>query len=68
MGEYTIIIKKELIKKINSSMSIESQLVDIMIKEKVTLKEAINILNVNDSNLSKKDIYNASLNLKDLNK
>ena len=47
-------------------MSIEAQLIDIIIKNNVTIKEAINILNESDNTLSKKDIYNASLKLKDI--
>ena len=65
-GEYVFIIEKEINKKEEISLSIESLLIDIMVKEKVSLKEAIDILNKRDDNLSKKDIYNASLNLKDI--
>ena len=37
-----------------------------MIKEKVSLKQAIDILHKSQDSLSKKEIYNASLNLKDI--
>ena len=66
LGEYTIII--ELNKKEEEHLeevSIEARLVDIIIKENVSMKEAIEILN-RGSNYSKKDIYNASLRLKKL--
>lgn len=69
-GEYVVIIEKPNnseekaeIKEINS---IESMLVDIMIKEKCTLKEAVLLLNKKDKNLKKNQIYDASLNLKKL--
>ena len=66
-GEYTFIIEKESTIKEEINISIEAQLIDIVIKENISLKEAINILN-EKSNYKKKDIYNASLNLKDMYK
>jgi len=63
LGEYTFIIKKHNIVKDDNNLSIEAQLIDIVVKENVSLKEAVDILKEN-SHLSKKDIYNASLNLK----
>ena len=65
-GEYTFIIEKEIKENKESSISIEALLVDEMIKENISLKEAINNLNTKYDNLSKKDIYNASLNLKEI--
>ena len=41
-------------------------LVDIIIKEKCSIKDAIKILNEKQKDISKKDIYNASLNLKEI--
>lgn len=67
LGEYTFIIEKKLsYEEKNIKISIESRIVDLMIKENISLKDAIEMLNKNDYNLSKKDIYNASLNLKNL--
>lgn len=63
LGEYTFIIKKHNIITEDGNISIEAMLVDIIIKENINLKDAINILKER-TNLSKKDIYNASLNLK----
>lgn len=63
LGEYTFIIKKHNITTEDVNISIEAMLVDIMVKENINIKEAINILKER-TNLSKKDIYNASLNLK----
>ena len=37
-----------------------------MIKEKISLKEAINALRQENNSLSKKDLYNAGLKLKDI--
>lgn len=66
LGEYTFIIEKETkTEEKNNNISIEAELIDIMIKNEITLKESIEVLN-NDKNISKKDIYNASLNLKKL--
>lgn len=63
LGEYTFVIKKHNIITEDGNISIEAMLVDIIIKENINLKDAINILKER-TNLSKKDIYNASLNLK----
>lgn len=66
LGEYTIILKKENQEENKlQDISIEAMLVDIIVKDNVGLKEAIEILS-KSTNLSKKDIYNASLNLKKL--
>jgi 16S rRNA C1402 (ribose-2'-O) methylase RsmI len=64
-GEYAIIINKHLEerKEVEKERTIEGLLIDIMINNKCSIKEAINILN-NSSNLKKNEIYNASLNLK----
>ena len=64
-GEYTFIIETKNTPKEEINLSIEAQLIDIIIKNKTSLKQAINILNVK-TNYKKKDIYNASLNLKDI--
>ena len=67
-GEYVVMIENEPVLD-KDDVSIEAKLLNIMIDSKVSLKEAINLLNENDKKLSKKDIYNASLNLKNyLNK
>lgn len=66
-GEYTFIIEKELINdEKKSPISLEALLIDEIIKEKVSLKEAIDLVNNKNENISKKDIYNASLNLKNI--
>lgn len=65
-GEYTFVIEKEYFKKEENEYSIEAMLVDKIVKDDVSLKEAIDLLNTENSNLSKKEIYNASLKLKDL--
>jgi len=65
-GEYTFVIEKCFVEEEKIDLSIEARLVDIIVKQDVTIKDAIDILNKEDMNLSKKDIYNASLNLKDI--
>ena len=65
-GEYTFVIEKETVLKEGKTSSIESMLVDTMVSNNCTLKEAVDFVNKNNSNISKKEIYNASLKLKDL--
>lgn len=65
-GEYVIVINNEQqFKENNVNLSIEARLVDIMIKNNCTIKEAISILS-SDKNVHKNDVYKASLNLKDI--
>ena len=66
LGEYTFILEKEgrILEK--NEMSIEALLVNEMIKENIGLKDATNKLNNDLDDVSKKDIYNAGLNLKRL--
>ncbi len=66
LGEYTLIIEKDSIKEEKQTISIEAMLIDIIVKENVSLKESINLLNERNKDISKKDIYNASLNLKNI--
>ena len=65
-GEYTFIIEKTIEEKAKTSISIESLLINEMIKNNITLKEAIEKINSENDNFNKKEIYNASLNLKEL--
>lgn len=64
LGEYTFIVEKEgrILEK--NEMSVEALLVNEMIKENISLKDATNKLNNDLDDVSKKDIYNAGLNLK----
>ena len=68
--EYVVILETEKIQKEekNTTYSIESMLVDIMVKENCSLKEAIKKLNDNNKELKKNSIYEASLNLKQIMK
>ncbi len=67
LGEYTFVIERaKENKKDKEPISIEALLIDEMIKKSLTLKDAINSLNEKEDSLSKKDIYNASLNLKNI--
>ena len=65
-GKYVIIIQNEKKDEKESAISIEAMLVDIIIKEKCSIKDTIKILNEKQKDISKKDIYNASLNLKEI--
>ena len=63
-GEYVVLISNEVEKEKINDISIEAMIVDKVIKENISIKEAINILNNENKDISKKEIYNASLNLK----
>ena len=65
-GEYVVLISNNMQKDNEKSLSIEASLIDIMVKKGCTLKEAVDILNKTNDNLRKKDIYNASLNIKNV--
>ena len=63
MGAYNLhLIKTTKFKTITVEVNFREKL----IKENITLKEAINNINNKYDNISKKDIYNASLNLKNI--
>lgn len=63
-GEYVVLINNKPIEKKDNNLSIESLLIDEIIKNNISLKEAINNIKNKNNNLSKKNIYDASLNLK----
>lgn len=63
-GEYVIILNNKKEHQDKEDISLEAKLVDEMIKNKCSLKEAINLVNDKNKDISKKDIYNASLNIK----
>lgn len=69
-GEYTIVIEKNIEFSQDTQkekpQSLESMLVDIIIKRNVTLKESVTILSEELPNTPKKEIYTASLNLKNI--
>lgn len=65
-GEYVILISNEVENKQKEDICLEALIIDVIIKEKCTVKEAISKLNENYKDISKKDIYNASLNLKNI--
>lgn len=66
LGEYTIVLeKKEKEIVVEESHTLEARLIDLMVKNSFSLKDAIEALN-KDKNLHKKDIYDASLRLKEL--
>ena len=65
-GEYVIVLEKmeEVVKKKEVEYSIEALLVDVMVKNNCSVKEAISIINEENKSVKKNEIYNASLNLK----
>ena len=55
IGEYTFVLEKEEIKEEKEqSISIESELIDLIIKNNITLKEAVERLNKENQNIPKK--------------
>ena len=66
VGEYTFVMYKDFKEEVYSSLSIEALLVDKMIKESCSLKDAVSLVNKENSNLTRSDIYEANLRLKDL--
>ena len=65
-GEYTFIIKTKQKQEKEQNISLEALIIDKLIKEQKTIKEIVEILNKANKNISKKDLYNASLNLKQI--
>lgn len=67
-GEYVVVLqKKETKKEIQENdISIEALLVDTMIKNNCSMKDAIKFLNESNKDLKKNEIYEASLKLKEL--
>ena len=69
LGEYVIIVlkNKKTNQEVKDELSLEAILIDKVIKEKCTMKEAISKVSVDYKNkYSKNQIYNASLNIKKL--
>lgn len=64
-GEYTIVIEKEEVKEeiSKNDVSLESLIVDYIVKNNCSVKEAIMGLS---ENYNKNELYKASLNLKDM--
>ena len=63
-GEYVVIIENQVVSNEVEDISLEAKLLNEVIINNCTVKEAIDLLNKKEKNVSKKDIYNASLNLK----
>lgn len=67
-GEYAIVLQKN-IEEDNSSeeeLSLEAMIVDTMVKNHISSKEAIKKLTEENKNIRKNDLYEASLRLKNL--
>ena len=67
-GEYVIILQKTDCSKPveEKTNSLESMLVDYMIKNNISIKDAIKEIVKQNSNIKKNDLYEASLNLKNM--
>ena len=67
LGEYVIVVSKNKTEEKKEEVSLEALLIDKIIKNNYTMKEAINDLAFELKNkYSKKEIYNASLKLKNI--
>lgn len=66
-GEYVILINNEpIISDATETISLEAKIVEEMKKNSCSLKDAIKKVSDKNEDVSKKDIYNASLNLKNM--
>lgn len=66
-GEYVILINNEPIRSdATETISLEAKIVEEMKKNSCSLKDAIKKVSDKNEDVSKKDIYNASLNLKNM--
>lgn len=66
-GEYVVLINNEPIRrKMDETISLEAKIVEEMKKNNCSLKDAIKKVSDKNEDISKKDIYNASLNLKNM--
>ena len=63
LGEYVLLIEKEKYQEEKDEYSIEAKIVDEMIKNNCTMKEAIKLVS-DKYRINKNLVYNASLNLK----
>ncbi len=67
LGEYVLVIEKNIIDKEDTvSISMEAKLIDIMVSNNISIKEAIKELTKIDPNITHKELYDASLRLKTL--
>lgn len=66
LGEYVLLIEKnELVVEKEDEMTIESMIIDEMIKSNCTMKDAIKLVSEKQK-INKNEVYNASLRLKSL--
>lgn len=66
-GEYVLVLEKQLINEPPiEQISTQALIIDAMVKQQLTVKEAIDYVNKKHDNLAKNDIYAASLELKDI--
>lgn len=73
LGEYTFVIQRQSVdsmdgKEVSSPpcLSVEAMLVDEMIRSSCSMKEAIGVVNSRNRQVSKSEIYKASLRLKEM--
>lgn len=65
-GEYVVLIQNEKELDAENSVCLEAMIIDVMVKESCSLKDAVNVLNQKQKGVSKKEIYNAGLRLKEI--
>lgn len=65
-GEYVVIINNEQQTETKDDISLESLIINEIVLNNCSLKDAVSLVNEKNKNISKKDIYNASLNLKNI--
>ncbi len=66
LGEYVLLIEKsDVINEKSDDLSIESMIIDEMIKSNCTMKDAVKLVS-EKHHINKNEVYNASLNIKKL--
>lgn len=63
-GEYVVLISNNKLNEEKQNICLEALIIDAVVKNNCSIKDAIDIVNKENKEISKKQIYNASLNLK----
>ena len=66
-GEYVVLIScSKVNKNTEEKISLEAMIIDEMVKNNLTIKDAIKKVNDNNKDISKKELYSAGLNIKNI--
>ena len=65
-GEYVVVLSNKKEEEKENALSLEALIIDEVVKNNCSIKDAVSIVNEKNKDISKKDIYNAGLNLKNI--